>query len=62
MITLNDTRSIVLIYYEKNDHYTGFGPGTVNIFRNMLGLPGTTAEYNLFISRLEFVAIALGIQ
>jgi hypothetical protein len=22
-----------------NNHYAGFGPGTVNIFRNMLGLP-----------------------
>ena len=22
-----------------NNHYAGFGPGTVNIFRNMIGLP-----------------------
>jgi len=22
-----------------NNHYAGFGPGTVNIFRNMVGLP-----------------------
>ena len=22
-----------------NNHYAGFGPGTVNIIRNMLGLP-----------------------
>jgi len=22
-----------------NNHYAGFGPGSVNIFRNMLGLP-----------------------
>ncbi|PWU78716.1 MAG: hypothetical protein DLM72_20940 [Candidatus Nitrosopolaris wilkensis] len=22
-----------------NNHYAGFGPGTANIFRNMLGLP-----------------------
>jgi hypothetical protein len=22
-----------------NIHYAGFGPGTVNIFRNMVGLP-----------------------
>ncbi|MGA9150724.1 MAG: hypothetical protein WBZ36_09105, partial [Candidatus Nitrosopolaris sp.] len=23
-----------------NNHYAGFGPGTTNIFRNMMGLPG----------------------
>jgi len=22
-----------------NNHYAGFGPGTVNMFRNMMGLP-----------------------
>jgi hypothetical protein len=22
-----------------NNHYAGFGPGTANIFRNMMGLP-----------------------
>jgi hypothetical protein len=22
-----------------NNHYAGFGPGTANMFRNMLGLP-----------------------
>jgi hypothetical protein len=22
-----------------NNHYAGFGPGTMNIFRNMIGLP-----------------------
>jgi hypothetical protein len=25
-----------------NNHYAGFGPGTANIFRNMLGLPEAT--------------------
>jgi hypothetical protein len=25
-----------------SNHYAGFGPGTVNIFRNMLGLPEAT--------------------
>jgi hypothetical protein len=25
-----------------NNHYAGFGPGTVNIFRNILGLPEAT--------------------
>lgn len=29
-----------------NNHYAGFGPGTVNIFRNMLGLPETRWEEN----------------
>ncbi|HZI71611.1 MAG TPA: hypothetical protein VFD60_10685 [Nitrososphaeraceae archaeon] len=27
-----------------NNHYTGFGPGTANIFRRMVGLP--EAAYN----------------
>jgi hypothetical protein len=25
-----------------NNHYAGFGPGTVNIFRSMVGLPELT--------------------
>jgi len=27
-----------------NNHYAGFGPGTVNMFRNMIGLPGAKWE------------------
>ena len=27
-----------------NNHYAGFGPGTVNIFRNMVGLPESRWE------------------
>ena len=27
-----------------NNHYAGFGPGTANIFRNMLGLTETKSE------------------
>ena len=27
-----------------NNHYAGFGPGTVNIFRNMIGLPEAKCE------------------
>jgi uncharacterized protein YecE (DUF72 family) len=27
-----------------NNHYAGFGPGTVNIFRNMVGLPEAKSE------------------
>jgi hypothetical protein len=30
---------IKLAIVTANNHYVGFGPGTVNIFRNMLGLP-----------------------
>jgi hypothetical protein len=30
---------IKLAIMTVNNHYAGFGPGTVNIFRNMLGLP-----------------------
>ncbi|HET7149511.1 MAG TPA: hypothetical protein VFI73_13550 [Candidatus Nitrosopolaris sp.] len=27
-----------------NNHYAGFGPGTANIFRNMLGLSDAKSE------------------
>jgi len=30
---------INLAIMTANNHYAGFGPGTVNIFRNLLGLP-----------------------
>ena len=30
---------IKLAIVAANNHYAGFGPGTVNIFRNMTGLP-----------------------
>ena len=30
---------IKLAIITANNHYAGFGPGTVNMFRNMLGLP-----------------------
>jgi hypothetical protein len=29
---------------DPNNHYAGFGPGTVNTFRNMLGLPESKWE------------------
>ena len=35
--TVEDER-IKLAIVTANNHYAGFGPGTVNIFRNMLGL------------------------
>jgi hypothetical protein len=30
---------IKLAIIAANNHYAGFGPGTANIFRHMLGLP-----------------------
>ena len=36
--TVEDER-IKLAIMTANNHYAGFGPGTVNIFRKMLGLP-----------------------
>ncbi len=30
---------IKLVIVAANNHYAGFGPGTVNIFRNRIGLP-----------------------
>ena len=30
---------IRLAIVTANNHYAGFGPGTANMFRNMLGLP-----------------------
>jgi len=34
-----EEEGINLAIIAANNHYAGFGPGTVNIFRNMLGLP-----------------------
>jgi hypothetical protein len=34
-----EDKGINLAIIAANNHYAGFGPGTVNIFRNMLGLP-----------------------
>ena len=32
-------KSINLAIVSDNNHYAGFGPGTANIFRNMVGSP-----------------------
>jgi hypothetical protein len=37
-----EDEQIKLAIMTANNHYAGFGPGTVNIFRNMLGLPEAT--------------------
>ena len=34
-----DMQKSKLAIMTANNHYAGFGPGTVNIFRNMIGLP-----------------------
>ena len=34
-----EDEGIKLAIIAANNHYAGFGPGTVNIFRKMLGLP-----------------------
>ena len=36
--TVEDERTKLTII-AANNHYAGFGPGTANVFRNMLGLP-----------------------
>jgi uncharacterized protein YecE (DUF72 family) len=38
----NIDERVRLAIITANNHYAGFGPGTVNIFRNMLGLPEAT--------------------
>jgi hypothetical protein len=41
--TVEDER-IRLAIITANNHYAGFGPRTVNIFRNMIGLPEATIK------------------
>ena len=41
--TVEDER-IKLAIVAANNHYAGFGPGTANVFRNMLGLPDAKWE------------------
>ena len=36
---VQENEHIKLAIVAANNHYAGFGPGTVNMFRNMLGLP-----------------------
>ena len=37
-------KEVSLAMIPANNHYAGFGPGTVNIFRNMVGLPELSWE------------------
>ena len=37
-------KNINLAIVSANNHYAGFGPGTANIFRKMVGLP--EAQFN----------------
>ena len=41
--TIEDER-VKLSIIAANNHYAGFGPGTANVFRNMLGLPEAKSE------------------
>ena len=36
---VQENEHIKVALVAANNHYAGFGPGTVNMFRNMLGLP-----------------------
>jgi uncharacterized protein YecE (DUF72 family) len=36
---VQEDQHMKLAIVAANNHYAGFGPGTVNIFRNMIGLP-----------------------
>src|SRR5438034_3539693 len=36
---VQENEHVKLVIAAANNHYAGFGPGTVNVFRNMLGLP-----------------------
>jgi len=36
---VQENEHVKLAIVAANNHYAGFGPGTVNMFRNMLGLP-----------------------
>ena len=38
-INIQEDERFKLSIVAVNNHYAGFGPGTANIFRNMLGLP-----------------------
>ena len=42
-------KEVSLAMIAANNHYAGFGPGTVNIFRNMVGLPELLWEDQLQI-------------
>jgi hypothetical protein len=42
--TIQDDDRIKLAIIAANNHYAGFGPGTANVFRNMLGLPDAKWE------------------
>lgn len=49
-----DDERIRLAIVTANNHYAGFGPGTVNIFRNMVGRR-TVATYYLSVVCPEII-------
>ena len=44
-LNVQDER-VNLAIIAANNHYAGFGPGTANIFRNMIGLPDAKWQAN----------------
>jgi hypothetical protein len=42
-------KEVNLAMIAANNHYTGFGPGTANLFRKMVGLPELSREDQLRI-------------
>jgi hypothetical protein len=40
-IKMVEDQRVKLAIIAADDHYAGFGPGTVNVFRNMLGVSGS---------------------
>ena len=45
---IQEDRRIKLVIIAANNHYARFAPGTVNIFRSMLGLPKAKWQDSLF--------------
>jgi hypothetical protein len=52
-ILASDYNSINLAIVSARNHYGGFGPGTANIFRKMVGLPEATWNKDETESRKE---------
>ena len=44
-----EIRRLILQLIAANNHYAGFGPGTANLFRKMVGLPELSWEDQLRI-------------
>lgn len=47
-------KNVTAAILSANNHYAGFGPGTVTIFREMMELPELTWEDKKDMNQLEF--------